>query len=321
MVLLHGCTGLGSGPSEGVIEYEVSYPYMESGGLMAAAMPNKMVMKFKENRYTSNLEAGWGWVKIGFIADNQQRKLQNILKVASEKLAVNLDETETRQLIQDFPEMTIIKTGGIDTIAGYPCKEAIAIYNEASLPDITLYYTDAIDLVDPNWCNQFHEIDGVLLAYEVERYNMRMRFRAVSVEATSVDETEFSIPEDYKLVDSETMEQKLYETLGQFNPSSVPKYSGVNWPSGQEGQRPWKNFPNFSPSRRTKSDAHPGSPSRRIGFSLHRTGFLEAEAASASTGPPPASSSGPTKGLGGPPRASTRLAPGCTRPQRGLPPP
>ena len=117
----------------------------------------------------------------------------------------------------DFPELTIIFTPGVDTIAGFRCKEAIAIYNDASKPDMTLYYTDEINMTQPNWCNQFHEIDGVLLAYEIDRYDIRMRFRATSFSEEEVPQSEFDIPLDFSMVTATVLEKEIEETLRTFD--------------------------------------------------------------------------------------------------------
>lgn len=203
-------------PQKGLITFDVTYPYIESGGIMAAMMPKTMEMKFQDDVYTTDLKAGMGLFRLGFIADNKNRKLKNILKVGGEKLAVELAEQEAQQYLQDFPELTIIFTDGLDTIAGFPCKQAIAIYNDASKPDMTIYYTDAIKLTQPNWCTQFHEIDGVLLAYEIDRYDIRMRFRASGFEEQELEPSEFEVPDDFSLVSAEVLESKVQETLGTF---------------------------------------------------------------------------------------------------------
>lgn len=204
-------------PSEGTVTFDVTYPYMTKKGLMASMMPNSMELKFKGNNYSSDLTAGMGLFRMGFISDNNDRRLKNFLKIGPQKMAVELDEQHTLQYLEEFPELTIIKTPGIDTIAGFRCKEAIAIYNDASKPDMTLYYTDEIKMTQPNWCNQFNEIDGVLLAYEIDRYDIRMRFRATSFSEDKIEATEFNIPEDFNMVTASVLEKEIEETLRTFD--------------------------------------------------------------------------------------------------------
>lgn len=206
-----------SRPDQGLILFDVTYPYLEKTGIMAAMLPNTMEMRFRDNQYVSDLQAGMGLFRMGFISSNETMELKNFLKVGGEKMAVQLGADETKKYLLDFPEVTIIFTDGIDTIAGFPCKQAIAIYNDASKPDMTLYYTDKIKMTRPNWCNQFYEIDGVLLAYEVDRYNIRMRFRAKSFTEEMPEDDVFAIPADFDMVSATILEKKIQETMGTFD--------------------------------------------------------------------------------------------------------
>ena len=75
-----------------------------------------------------------------------------------------------------------MKTEEVDTIAGYLCKKAIGTLGDDTEHPINIYYTDAIKIENPNWCTMFKDIPGVLMAYEVEQFNLRMRLEARELE-------------------------------------------------------------------------------------------------------------------------------------------
>ncbi|HXC03192.1 MAG TPA: hypothetical protein VNZ86_00495, partial [Bacteroidia bacterium] len=61
----------------------------------------------------------------------------------------------------------------------------------------------------PNWSNPYHEIDGVLMEYQLKRYGLELRFNAVSVSKASIDESIFTLPSEYKLISRAEMASKF----------------------------------------------------------------------------------------------------------------
>lgn len=193
----------------GVIKFEVTYPYYDKEGFMATMMPDEMFMRIKDNKFRN--EISQGIFKTVFIADNNKKELRQQLYFWSKKIAVKLSQQETNEFIDSFDNITISFTEDSDSIAGYLCKKAIATFDDPEMPPIDLYYTNEIGLVDANWCNQFKEIDGVLLQYEVERYGLRMRFRATEIYHEEISETMFQIEDGYKYVSAEEMDAEMEE--------------------------------------------------------------------------------------------------------------
>lgn len=193
----------------GVIKFEITYPYYDKEGFMATMMPDEMYMRIKDNKFRN--EISQGIFRTVFIADNQKKELRQQLYFWSKKIAVKLSEQETSEFVDDFDKVTISYTEDTDTIAGYLCKKAIAEFEDPEMPSIDLYYTNEIDLKDANWCNQFKEIDGVLLQYEVERYGLRMRFKALEIYHEEIPDGMFQIEEGYKYVSAEEMDYEMEE--------------------------------------------------------------------------------------------------------------
>ncbi len=203
------------GVEEGVITYRVTYPYANTDGLMAAFLPEEMRMKFEENRYMTEISSAKVF-KNAFFADREDSMAIQGLKLMNKKVRVTMNKREVKELLEGFPEMTVFHSRGRDTIAGYPCKKAIAIFSDIDKPSVQVYYTDRIAIDDPNWCNQYRKIGGVLMGYEIERFGVRMRLRARKVEPRTVKEEEFKM-EGYKEVSMEEMEKELKEIMETFD--------------------------------------------------------------------------------------------------------
>ncbi len=217
-VLLTGCqkieeTLYGDRIQEGVIHYDVSFPYSQpEEGLMSSMLPSKMKMKFEKGRYVTELTAGFGMFKMRFIANNKERVLHHALEMMKKKIVVEVNEKGARKMLEDFPELRIMPSDETDSLAGLPCKKAIGLFASPEEPPMDIFHTDRIALKDPNWCNQFREIKGVLLGYEVKRFGRRMRLRATKIEKKEVPDEAFST-EGYKKVSVEKMNSTMEELM------------------------------------------------------------------------------------------------------------
>ena len=85
-------------------------------------------------------------------------------------------------------------------VAGYKCKKAIVTFVDETKQGFDLYYTNELKIKNSNWWTPFKEIDGVILEYQVSRYNIDMKLVAKEVEFTTIESAIFDVPKDYKMV-------------------------------------------------------------------------------------------------------------------------
>lgn len=205
-----------NGIDEGIIEYEVSFPDMDDQSLTATLMPERMTYAFKKNAFASYFEAAGGVFKNRILANKDLKTVEHQLKVFRKKVKVDMDETDVNQMVAKYPKMAIIKTEGVDTIAGYPCKKALVVFEDVTMKEIEVYYTDVIKMDSPNWCTQYHEIEGVLMAYEIEQFGIRMHLKAQSVEPQKVAPELLNPDGDYTPISRESMEIELAQLVETF---------------------------------------------------------------------------------------------------------
>jgi hypothetical protein len=72
-----------------------------------------------------------------------------------------------------------------------------------------VWYTNELNIKDPNWTNPYKEIDGVLMEYQLKKYHLELRFNCTSVSKASIDESIFQLPSDYKIITPQEMEKKF----------------------------------------------------------------------------------------------------------------
>ncbi len=202
---LAGCDSLyHKSISEGVIEFEITYPETDAGDLMSSILPNEMTLKFKNNKTIGELSS-MGIFTTSVIAYPDSKKVAQLVKIMTKKYVLMLDSAEVKDLYSELPEMTIHFVDETKEIAGYKCKKATITFKNNIKEEFSVYYTNDIGIKNSNWCTPFHEIDGVLLEYQVRKYNIEMRLTAKSVMKSVVDDSEFEIPPDYDTITQEEM--------------------------------------------------------------------------------------------------------------------
>lgn len=223
LLMLGSCLGetLGSSVDEGVIEYDVSFPYLENS-VLKNVFPEEMVFHFKDGMVHGELKSLGGIVATEYIANGNDKELTQMLKAFKDRYAMILSEGDVNEMLKEMPGVTFERTAETDTIAGYLCTKTIANFTIDSVPPIVLYHTNEIDIDNPNWFTQFSAIDEVLLAYEVEQYGMRMKLRARNVRKEEVSDEKFLVPEQYKMIDRAEMEKHVDDMIKEFAVDQLP---------------------------------------------------------------------------------------------------
>ena len=193
--------------SEGVIHFELSYPYYEDA-FMASIMPDEMEMTFKNNIYRNHVSKG-GLFSSTVIADCNNETLILFLDLGPKRIYCALDNSLAKEMLMKYPIPDILQVSEFDSIAGTFCEKKNAIFDYlADGYDVELYETFDVDIKNSNWCNQYSEIDGVLLGYEIKQFGIQARMIATKMDTVAVNDSIFNVPQGYKEV---TLERMLFE--------------------------------------------------------------------------------------------------------------
>lgn len=201
--------------AEGVIYYDVSFPFLE-GSILQNVFPEEMKLAFKDDQMFGEVRSLGGIAKTSFISNNREREIYQMLKNYSDHTYIKLDSEGVRNFLRDQPKVRYEKTNDSVDVAGYRCAVTIAHFVIDSVPPIELVHTNEIDIKNPNWYNPFYEMEEVLLGYEVEQFGMRMKLRARQVVKREIDETKFLLPEKYVLTTEEALKAELQGMLSDF---------------------------------------------------------------------------------------------------------
>ena len=211
LLLFSGCENIFKrNITEGLIEFEITYPETGAGDLMAGILPNQMILRFKDGRTAGSLGTPMGIFKTELLAFPETRTVYQLVKLMNQKHALRVDSKDIESLYAELPEMKIHFVDSTKKVAGYNCKMAVVTFKDNVKEGFSIFYTDEIDLENSNWFTPFHEIRGVLLEYQVRKYNYELRLTATRVVSEDIDESYFVVPNDYVEIDQDGMD-KIFE--------------------------------------------------------------------------------------------------------------
>ncbi|MGL5892792.1 MAG: DUF4412 domain-containing protein [Bacteroidia bacterium] len=191
--------------SEGIIEFKATPVNPKSS--MSMMFPDKMTVKFNSNFILAELDAGVGAMHIAFLADAKNKTFTNMVSFLDKRAAV-LDSSAIKLRNYYLPDYTVTETKEQKKIAGYNCKKAILKFTDGS-PDLEVWYTKDLNIVNPNWSNAYYKIDGVLMDYKLKKFGLELHFTASTVQEAKIDSTVFTVPVEYKVISEDELDQRL----------------------------------------------------------------------------------------------------------------
>jgi GLPGLI family protein len=190
--------------SEGVIEYDAAV--VDQSHPMAGLAPNKMTIKFKNNKSCAEMSAGMGLFSTSFISDPETKTMIQLVKLLNKKFSLVQNEAEIKKENDAYP-LEITPSKETKLIAGYKCQKAHVKVNDEFATEYDIYYTKDLNIKNPNFANPYYKIDGVLMEYQMKKFGLEMRFTAKMVKCEDVDDSTFELPADYKAVTKEAMDE------------------------------------------------------------------------------------------------------------------
>ena len=186
----------------GIIVYNITYDDDNIDPQMMAMMPKTMKMKIKGESSRTEISMGMGTTTVIF--NGEDKSGITLMDFMGQKFALKMTADELDSEIEKLPEMNVEITDETKEIAGYTCKKAILKMEEK---EYFVYFTEELGSGKINFSNPvFKDIKGVMLEYSFEENGMNMKFSAISVEKKKVADSEFEIPEGYKIVTQSELE-------------------------------------------------------------------------------------------------------------------
>ena len=195
--------------SEGTIEYDIVYLQDEKDNPLISLLPVVMTLKFKDDLSIQKIEGWMGIFQMAGIADRGNNKRDAILKIMNEKYYYETTMDGPPFGFDEMPGIRVVPSDSTKTIAGYLCKCSNIYIGDSIDPVFSVYYTNEIQLSNPNCNNPFNMIDGVLLEFQMSFQKIPMRLTARKVTKEEIPDEEFVIPEGFSKVSKDKMQETI----------------------------------------------------------------------------------------------------------------
>jgi len=161
--------------------------------------PKEMSFKFKNNNTKNELKTSMAVFSTALLANNKKKSVTHLVRIASKYSGVVLDSAEIMEEYGKKPDgMVISATDSTKEIAGYLCKHALVTFTNDSSKSFDVFYSTDIGIDEPNWCTPFHEINGVLMEAQVNKFNIDMHMVAKEVVAEEYADDEFIVTQEFE---------------------------------------------------------------------------------------------------------------------------
>lgn len=190
---------------EGTILYALEINTADMDPTRAAMMPTEKTTTIKGDWVKEQLEAAFG--TINSVIDTKNEESTTFMDVMGNKMAFKLNKAQLDKMREKKPKMEITLAPETKTIAGYTCKKAIAKNTEDNTT-VDIWYTEELAPIMNAEGNMFKEIKGLLMEFHSEMMGgVDMKVTAKKLTAAKVDDAQFAIPADYKMMTLDEMKQ------------------------------------------------------------------------------------------------------------------
>lgn len=209
-----GPSGPETGIKEGYIEYQVEYQGDSMKDLIHRFLPKTMKMYFKNNNTRNSISDLAGVVEFTHIKHQQKGTYTTLVDVFDNQYKYVEQDEQPSIFFQTRPNIDIERTSEMKTIAGcnsrkYDVKYKDGNGNTRSFP---IYATRDIHIKDFTDSTPFQSVDGVLMEFQLNIYDLPMKLKAKRVVSEEIPENYFQIPSGYKQVNKESI-KKIIELM------------------------------------------------------------------------------------------------------------
>jgi len=213
LVVLSACKNFRSKKNfnEGTIEYAIQVENGSKSNMNSSMIPNKIVVKFRDNNTSNKIEGLSGAVTLTYINNVEGKNSIVLVKLLNKKLFYEepLINGGLPSTYSAMPRLIIQKTNDLIDFQGYKCNKAIATFDDSTSYSFEILYTNEIKITNPNANTPFDSIEGVMLKFNVKLYKHLLSISATNIKQEDIPMDNFTIPSDYAKVSRRTIEDFL----------------------------------------------------------------------------------------------------------------
>jgi hypothetical protein len=196
--------------SQGIIQYDITYINQTEKRIPLQLMPKTLEVKFNKEFSEYTIQDRLSLFCIQNIMNYNESKHITLIKVFDKKYVYIGEPNEPAILFETSDAYKINYLKDTSRLIGFLCKKAIITYNKSAF---SVYYTNSIEIEKPNKNTPYEAIDGMLLNFRLQLKSLEMELNAKKFEHKVIDNSQFDIPKEYKLISRKQMEEIITTIL------------------------------------------------------------------------------------------------------------
>lgn len=202
---------------QGEIQYELTYPHMDTEGWIGIILPTEMTIIFKGTKMKTSIQKGRIF-ETHIISDEADQSITMYTDLDGNKMVCALTKEEIEQLKGSLPKYTLTKTTEQDSVAGlFSTKYELS--SADSLQPFDAWFTESLSCQKAAWFSPYSTAAGFPLVYDIERYGIFTHAEAVTFQQKEIKDEDFIVEGEFEKVDFETYEkesQAIFEILADW---------------------------------------------------------------------------------------------------------
>lgn len=186
--------------NQGEIHYNIDYK--GKIGLPKEFLPSDLIVSFKDDKILFEMN-GLGNSGILNLSNPEKGIFDTYFSLIAVKYYYAASPGELYPGFESMDGMKLSKTSKTSVICGFNCKNAEITFPSDRKKIYDVWYTNEINIENPNSATPFHEIDGVLMSFFFLMGPSELHFKAENVYKKDVPDRIFERREKYMKVSRE----------------------------------------------------------------------------------------------------------------------
>jgi hypothetical protein len=180
-VICYSCSNKGTkNIDEGEIYYTIDYSG-NIGSMPREFLPKNLVVSFKHDKILFEMITPIGNSGILNLSNPEKNIYDTYFSLLTIKYYYAASQDETYPGFEAMEGMEIHKTKKTSVICGFDCKNAEVTFPTDRQRIIEIWYTNDLNVRNPNACTPFKDIDGVLMSFFFIIGHSELQFNAETV--------------------------------------------------------------------------------------------------------------------------------------------
>lgn len=165
----------------GKIEYRITYLENNLTTISPTMLPKKMKLEFNQDYSTNVIEGFMGVFKLNNVTYFKHKRCSTLLEVLNKNYVYLGKRGDEMCCFESMDDMSVDYTNETKNIAGLNCRKAVVTMRHTD-EKFDIYYTNEINLSNPNVSNPYKKINGVLIDFQLSLSGLKMKFTAENFE-------------------------------------------------------------------------------------------------------------------------------------------